>query len=122
MAQAPGDSTAVVDDAAVPHPHEALRRVGDRLVVGDQQDRLAAGVQAGEQLEHFLATFGVERAGRLVGQQQRRLVGERPGDREALPLTARQRGRRLLGLVADARADRAGRGRGSRPPCACGRR
>ena len=70
--------------------------------MGDQQDRLAARVQTGEQLEHFLAALGVERAGRLVGQQQRRLVGKRPGDREALALTARQRGGRLLGLVADA--------------------
>ena len=59
----------VVDDAAVLHPHDALGGVGDRLVVGDEQDRLAAGVQAAEQLEHLFAALAVERAGRLVGEQ-----------------------------------------------------
>ncbi len=34
--------TAVVDDATVAHPYEALRGIGHGLVVGDQQDRLAA--------------------------------------------------------------------------------
>ena len=66
------------------------------------QDRLAAGVQAAEQLEHLVAALGVERAGRLVGEQQRRLVGERAGDREPLPLAAREHAGRVLRLVGEA--------------------
>ena len=116
------EAAAVVDDAPVAHPHEPLGGIGHRLVVGDQQDRLAAGVQAGEEFEHFLAAFRVERAGRFVRQQQRRLVGECPGDRQALTLTTRQRGRRLLGLVADAQQIQQIASRVFPPPCACGRR
>ena len=97
-----GGLTAVVDDTAVPHAHDALRGVGDGLIVGDEQDRLAAGVQPSEQLQDFLATFRVERAGRFVGQQQRRLVGQRSGDGQPLALPAGERRGGLLGLVADA--------------------
>ena len=75
---------------------------GDVVVVGHHQDRLAAGVQAAEQLEHLVAALGVERAGGLVGEQQRGLVGERARDREPLPLTARQHAGRVLRLVGEA--------------------
>ena len=39
-------------------------------VVGDQDDRLAAAVQPAQQLEDLMPALGVQRAGRLVGQQQ----------------------------------------------------
>ena len=71
-----------------------------------------------EQLEHLVAALGVERAGRLVGEQQRRLVGERAGDREPLALAAGQHARRVASPCRRGRAGRAGRGRGSRPACA----
>ena len=102
VAAATGASTAsVVLDATVAHAHDALRGVGDRLVVGHEQDRLTLRVQTPEQLEDLEAALRVERAGRLVGEEQRRLVRERPGDREPLTLAARQRVGRLVGLVAD---------------------
>ena len=91
-------------------------------VVGHEQDRLAAGVQPAQQLDDLLAARRVERAGRLVGEQQRRLVGERAGDREALALAAGEHARHRRGLVADARAGRAGRARASRRPCDAARR
>ena len=78
-------------DAAVPHRHDPVGRLGHALVVGHEQDRLAARVQAAEELEHLQPARRVERAGRLVGKQQRRLVDERAGDRESLTLAARQR-------------------------------
>ena len=96
------DRGAVVDDAAVLHPHHALGGIGDWLVVGDEQDRLTTLVQAAEQLEDLFAALAVECAGRLVGEHQRRLVGQRPGDGQPLTLTARQHAGRLLGLVTDA--------------------
>jgi hypothetical protein len=36
--------------------------------VGDEQDRLAAGVKPAEQFEDLVTALGVERPGRLVGQ------------------------------------------------------
>jgi hypothetical protein len=46
------------------------------------------------------AVFGIEVAGRLVGQQQHRLVGQRPGDGDALLLAARQLRRPMLEALA----------------------
>ena len=43
-----------------------------------------------EQVEHALRGRRVDRAGRLVGEQQARLVGERARDRDALALAARE--------------------------------
>ena len=76
------------------------RGVGHGLVVGDEEDRLAARVEAPEQLEDLFAALAVERPGGLVGQDQRGLVGEGPGDGQALALTAGERRRGLAGLVA----------------------
>ena len=59
-------------------------------VVGDHHDRLAGVVEPAEELQHVGAAVGVEGARRLVGQQHRRRVRHRPGDRQALALTARQ--------------------------------
>ena len=56
-----------------------------------QEHRLAALVPDPQQLEvHRLARHGVERAERLVHQQQRRLVHERAADADALLHAARQ--------------------------------
>src|ERR1039458_8892140 len=62
----------------------------------------APGVKAAQQLDHFLSPGRVESAGRLVGQQQRGLVGERPGDGQTLTLAARQHAGHRRDLVADA--------------------
>ena len=107
-----------VDDLAVLHAGDALGGGGDVVVVGDHQDRLAALVEAAEQLDHLVAALGVEGAGGLVGEQERRLVGEGPGDGEALALAAGERARAPPWPCRTARAGRAGRGRGSRPACA----
>ena len=52
-----------------------------------------SAVQQREQLEDLGDPGRVERTGRLVGEQQGRLVGQGAGDGEALALTARQRRR-----------------------------
>ena len=72
----------------VPHGHDPLGRLGHALVMGDEQDRLPAAMQAPEQLEHLGRARRVERTGGLVREQQRRLVHQRPGDREPLALAA----------------------------------
>ena len=93
---------ATVVDPAVAHVHDPAGAGGHLVAVGDHQDRLALAVQAPEQLEDLTAAVGVERAGGLVGQQQRGLVGQGPGDGQALALTAGQHGRHLVGLVPQA--------------------
>ena len=80
----------------------ALRHGGDREVVRDDDDRVALAVEVGEELEDLVAGLRVERARGLVGEQQRRPVGERAGDRDALPLAAGERGRQDLRLLGDA--------------------
>ena len=67
--------------------------------MGDEHDRLPLGVQAPEQLEHLEAAVGVEGAGRLVGEEKGRLVGQGAGDGQALALAAGQHAGRALGLV-----------------------
>src|SRR5262245_18455295 len=46
--------------------------------------------QVSENLEHLLACLGIERAGRLVRQNHRWIVGKRTGNRNALALPARE--------------------------------
>ncbi len=70
-------------------PPRAARR--ERDVVRDEDQRRAAlAVEPEHQVRDFDAGGGVEVAGRLVGQQQLRLAGERARDRDALLLAARQ--------------------------------
>ena len=97
-----GSVGPVVDHAAVAHPHDPLRPGRDLAAVGDHEDRLAGGVQPVEQVEHLGRTRGVQRARGLVGEQQRRPVRQRPRDRHALALPARQRAGPLGGAVEQA--------------------
>ena len=78
----------------------ALGREGP--VVRDQQHRLPVGVQVGEQPAYVGTGRGVQRSGRLVGQQQRRPVHQRPGHGHPLPLAARQPTRVGAGVAVDA--------------------
>ena len=95
---------------------------GHGVVVGDEQDRLAAGVQAAEQLEHLEPAVGVERAGGLVGEQQGGLVGQGPGDGQALALPTGEHARARPPACRPGRACRGGRGPGSRPGAGATRR
>ena len=65
-----------------------------RGVVGDHHGRLAEVVDRfAEQREDLVARSRVEVAGRLVGEEHRRPGDERPRDRDALLLAARELGR-----------------------------
>ena len=80
---------AITDDRAIDEADDA-RRVGpgQPFVVSDQQDRLTASVQVGEDRHHLLAGMGIERACRLVGKQKGRVVDQGSCNRNALALTA----------------------------------
>src|SRR5262249_21362568 len=64
------------------HPRAVFRDV--RLVRNQHHGDSALFVQALEDAHHFDAGFRVEVSGRLVGQQNRRVVDQRARDRDAL--------------------------------------
>ena len=96
---------ALLDDLALAHDVDAVGHLAhDAEVVGDQQHGHAElALQLLQQLEDLRLDGDVERGGRLVGDQQVGLVGERHGDHDALALAARELMRigaePLLGIV-----------------------
>src|SRR4028119_128662 len=91
----------VGEDLAVPQldlPPGMLRDVG---LVGDQDDRVALGVELVEQRHDLGRGRRVEVPGRLVGEQDGRLVDQGAGHGHALALAAGQ----LVGVVVHARAE-----------------
>ena len=78
----------LVDNAAV---QQLDARCGPRRQlrgVGDEDDGLAMLRQPGQYIEDVMGRARVEVAGRLVGDEQGRVVGQRPGDRDPLLLSA----------------------------------
>ena len=69
--------------------------------MGGDDDGRARAVDPVDQLHDPDRRLGVEVAGRLVGQEQRRVVDERARDRHALLLAARQ----LVGVVVQLRRE-----------------
>ena len=112
----PSGRRRAVVDPAVAHAHDPVGRGGDLVVVGHHHDRLAALVQPTEQPEHLGAALGVERPGRLIGEQQRRARSparvRSTGAGAARP-TARR------GSCAPCRRSRAGRAGPSNAESAC---
>ena len=86
-----GAAYLVADDPALLEGDDALAERRDDLgVVGRHQDGDAELVDPQQELEDLPADERVEVAGRLVGDDQARVVDERPGDRRPLLLAARQ--------------------------------
>ena len=83
---------ALFDDLAIGHDADAVGHLAhDAEIVGDEQHRHAQPrLQRLEQRQDLRLHCDVERGGRLVGDQQVRLVGERHGDHHALALAARE--------------------------------
>ena len=74
------------DDPAV-HDQDPVGPRDRREPVGDDEDR-ATGHQVVERGLHEALALGVERAGGLVEDQDRRVAEDRPGDGEPLALAA----------------------------------
>ena len=89
----------------------AIDDVGDggqlRIVRHEHERRAARPVHLEQQVDDVAARRAVEVAGRLVGQQDRRVVRERPRDRHALLLAARELRRVVMAAVRQARPRRA---------------
>ena len=84
-----------LDDPAEVHDGDALAEVADGgEIVRDHQDAdRELRAQIVEEREDRRLHRDVERRGRFVGDQDARLDGERPRDRDALALTTRERAR-----------------------------
>src|SRR5580704_18420676 len=81
----------VVCDAAVGEPDDAPAHAVDHcLIVCGDDDGGSLGVDAREQRHDLVRSLGIEIAGRLVAEQDQRIVDERPRDRGALLLAARK--------------------------------
>ena len=83
-----GDSSTT---QPVLEPDLAARASGELRVVGDHDDRSSVlADEAREDLEDPLRVLRVEIPRRLVGENERRIVGDRARDRDALLLPARE--------------------------------
>ena len=92
---------------------------GDLLVVGHQDEGdVAGGVEITEDIDDLLAGARVEIAGRLVGHQNGRPVGQRPGNGHPLLLAAGK----LTGMMVHAigQPDSIEQFRGASVPLAAG--
>jgi hypothetical protein len=78
----------VGNDQAVADLDDAVGGFGQFRRVGDDDDGMAVLVHLPQRRHHFLAALAVERAGRLVGQNDLAAVHQRAGDRHALLLAA----------------------------------
>ena len=81
---------APLDDLAIVHDADPVGHLAhDAEIVGDQQHRhVELGLELEQEVEDLRLDGHVERGGRLVGDQQVGLVGERHGDHHPLPLPA----------------------------------
>src|SRR5262249_31685299 len=75
-------------DGAVLEAQDAAGAAGDCLVMGDHNDGETGAIEPREQAYNLGPGRRIERAGRLVRQDQRWRVGERPSDGDALLLAA----------------------------------
>ena len=83
---------APLDDLAIGHDADPVGQVAhDAEIVGDQHHgHVELGFELEQKLQDLRLDGHVERRGRLVGDKQVGVVGERHGDHHALPLAARE--------------------------------
>ena len=64
-------------DPSIAQPHHTIHLRGQRFAVGYNQGRAARITMGGEQAQNLRFGLRIDLGGRLVGQQQRRRVGQR---------------------------------------------
>ena len=97
-----GRRDGLVDDAAVAQEHDAVGPRGQVRLVGHDDTGDAPRGGGAQQAHDRLAVHRVERAGRLVGEQEPALADDRPGDRDPLALAARELVGEAVRLLGDA--------------------
>lgn len=91
----------VVDDLAVFDADDAVGVFGGMGFVSDQYDGVAFFVQVLEYLHDLYTRFGVQIAGRFVGEDDRGIVDEGAGDGYALLFSAGY----LIGVIVQSMAE-----------------
>src|SRR5690606_35400957 len=84
---------------AIHEEESAAESGGEPQIVEDEHDRPPPRREIGEELHGRKRLAGVERCHGLVGEQDRRLPGKRPGEERAHALAARKLGRRSVPQV-----------------------
>ena len=112
----------LVDDAAVAQEDDSVGPRGVRGVVGHEDRRAAAVAVGAEEAHDGLAGHRVERAGRLVGEEDLAAADQRPRDRDALLLAAREVVREAVGQRREAHGVERRLGGGARLAESAGRR
>ena len=85
------DRTGFDNLAVVHHAHPIGQLAHDAQIMGDKQDRQSQTcLQVLEQGQNLCLNGDIQRRGRLVGNQQVRIVGQGHGDHHPLALTAGQ--------------------------------
>src|SRR5256884_4164033 len=92
----------VVRDHAIAHAHDAPAVRGDVGLVRDHDDGLPELVEPLEDREDLRARVGVEVPRRLVREDHRGIVEQRPRDRDALLLSAGELARAVPHPIAEA--------------------
>ena len=94
----------LLDDFPIGQHHHPRREVSDEvIVVRGHHERASAACQLHERLAEIVAARRIERRGRLVEQQQRRIDRQRAGNGDALRFAARQLARQRRRAVTDAK-------------------
>ena len=78
----------IADNVAVTEPHSALCMVCDTLLMRDDHQRIALGVQLIEQIHYFLTRSGIQVTGGFIGKQYARIGNQRPRNGDPLSLPA----------------------------------
>src|SRR6185312_4315404 len=109
----------VAIDPAVADVDDAMGMHGDVRLMSHEDDRVAFLMQPLKQEHDFIACRGIERSGRLVGQQNGRSVDKSSRNRDTLALPAGE----LVGLVIHALFEVYGTESfpGALPPVGCGK-
>jgi hypothetical protein len=92
----------IPQNATVFERNHAMRLPGQVVVVSHHYDRLSGSGEFVEDVGHNLTVATIEIAGRLIGQQHRRLIGEGSGDRHPLLFAAGEAISETRELVAQA--------------------
>ena len=112
----------MIDDATVAQEDHSISPRRKLRVVRHEHAGDAPLARRPNETHHALAVDGVERAGRLVGQQQPAITDDRAGDRDALTLAARQLVGIAVGAIGDTELfERRERGDASLPSRECRR-
>src|SRR5229473_1267065 len=108
--QGRGSGGGIADQPSVGQRDAASRPVCHLRGVGDQDDGRALSIELLEQEQNFVAGLAVQRSGRLVGEDQGRVVDQSAGDAHPLLLPAGKLARPVLRPISKADAIQRGEG------------